>query len=100
MSLCHDFRIVHPTWREMGRGEELMEIYASYPELWEWFDKTAVMEAAHRRQDSVSDKLDPRDAAFRTLCRRCAQRQVWLSAFLQEIEEINKTVSILQNDNI
>ena len=84
----------------MGRGEELVEIYASYPELWEWFDKTAVMEAAHCRQDSVSDKLDPRDAAFRTPCRRCAQRQVWLSAFLQEIEETNKTVSILQNDNI
>lgn len=92
----HDFHSVHPTWWEMGRGEELMEIYASYPELWEWFDKDTVMEAAHRWQYDTSDDLAPRDTAFRALCHRCAQRQVWLLAFLQELDEINKTIGILQ----
>ena len=92
----HDFHIVHPTWWEMGRGEELMDIYTTYPDLWEWFDKDTVIEAAHRWQHNESDDLAPRDTAFRTRCHRCAQRQVWVLAFLQELDEINKTICILQ----
>lgn len=94
----HDFHVTHPTWWEMGGGEELMEIYSSRPELWEWFDKDAVMAAADRWRKASSSELAPRDAAFRTLCHRCAQRQVWLLAFLQELEELNKTTAALRND--
>lgn len=92
----HDFHMVHPTWWEMGGGEELMEIYTSHPELWEWFDKDAVMEAAGRWQKASSAELAPREATFRSLCQRCAQRQVWLVAFLQELEELNKAIAALR----
>ena len=92
----HDFHIVQPTWWEMGRGEELMEIYTSHPELWELFDKDTIMEAANRWQYDTSDDLAPSDTAFRTRCHRCAQRQIWLLAFLQELKEINNTVKMLQ----
>ena len=96
----HDFHIVHPTWWEMGRGEELAALYASHPDLWKWFDKEAVMNASRRWQADAPETLSPKDTAFRTRCHRCAQRQVWMLAFLQELKELNTVTASLRNQTV
>ena len=84
-----DFHLVHPTWWELGRGEELAALHTSHPELWEYFDRDAVMGTSPKT-------FPPKDAAFRAICHRCAQRQVWLLAFLQELRELNSVTAALQ----
>ncbi|WP_165070702.1 hypothetical protein [Desulfovibrio sp. ZJ200] len=89
----HDFHVRRPTWWELGRGKDLLEIYDSHPELWKFFEKKQVLESAYLWQQKLSSKLTPRETAFRELCNRCAQRHVWMVAFMQELKEINEVIS-------
>lgn len=49
--------------------------------------------AAGRWREASSAEHAPRDAAFRSLCQRCAQGHMWLVAFLQESDESNKAIA-------
>lgn len=92
-----DFYVAYPTYWEMGRGEELLEICGTNSDAWQFFDRSCLMDtfSAMMGKDYYESLSHAKTSTINTT----AQKLIWLMTIEKNLNEINQGASITNKFN-
>lgn len=90
-----DFYLAYPTYWEMKRGEELLEICGANSGAWQFFDRKGVVDTfkAMMDKDYYQSLAHPKTSTINTT----AQKLIWLMTMERNLNQINQACAAAFN---